>query len=113
MNQIRLTTEQLLAIERWENEGGRISISRRVLEIDRSPEAFLADDATHPSRQNRVRGRRDVSTKLYGYRTTGGVVPGKGINSVSCGTGAKRPSRQSSLACSMRSRELDTKFHQM
>jgi hypothetical protein len=38
---------------------------------------------------------------------------GKGMNSVSPGTGSKRPSAQSRLACSMRSVELDTKFHQM
>src|ERR1700752_3084725 len=37
---------------------------------------------------------------------------GSGINSASPGTGAKRPAFQSALACSMRSRELETKFHQ-
>ena len=34
------------------------------------------------------------------------------MNSLSPGTAAKRPSRQSALACSIRSRELETKFHQ-
>ena len=37
---------------------------------------------------------------------------GSGINSESRGTGANRPLFQSDLACSMRSRELETKFHQ-
>jgi hypothetical protein len=38
---------------------------------------------------------------------------GSGMNSVSPGTGVKRPVFQSSLASSMRSRRDDTKFHQM
>ena len=37
---------------------------------------------------------------------------GSGMNSASPGTGAKRPAFQSTFARSMRSRELETKFHQ-
>ena len=37
---------------------------------------------------------------------------GRGIHSVSPGTAANRPSRQSAFACSMRSARLETKFHQ-
>jgi hypothetical protein len=35
------------------------------------------------------------------------------MNSVSPGTGRKRPDLQSSFACSIRSFRDDTKFHQM
>jgi hypothetical protein len=35
------------------------------------------------------------------------------MNSVSPGTGVKRPLFQFSFACSMRSRREETKFHQM
>jgi hypothetical protein len=38
---------------------------------------------------------------------------GSGMNSVSPGTGPKRPDFQSSFADSIRSRRDDTKFHQM
>lgn len=38
---------------------------------------------------------------------------GSGMNSVSPGTVSKRPAFQSALACSIRSRREDTKFHQM
>ena len=38
---------------------------------------------------------------------------GSGMNSVSSGTASKRPAFQSCLACSIRSFEEDTKFHQM
>jgi hypothetical protein len=38
---------------------------------------------------------------------------GSGMNSVSPGTGVKRPLFQFSFACSMRSRREETKFHQM
>ena len=40
-------------------------------------------------------------------------LSGSGMNSGSPGTLAKRPSRQSALACSMRSLLDDTKFHQI
>ena len=42
-----------------------------------------------------------------------GSHSGSGMNSASPGTGVKRPACQSAFACSMRSFELDTKFHQM
>jgi hypothetical protein len=38
---------------------------------------------------------------------------GCGMNSVSPGAGSNRPACQSSFACSIRSFELETKFHQM
>src|SRR5215475_4349309 len=38
---------------------------------------------------------------------------GSGMNSVSPGTGVKRPVFQSCFACSMRSFDEETKFHQM
>src|SRR6185312_7774176 len=38
---------------------------------------------------------------------------GSGMNSCSCGTGAKRPDFQSCFACSIRSLLEETKFHQM
>ena len=56
----------------------------------------------------------DAHRALEGRATTGKVllVPwsGSGIRSGSPGTAGKRSARQSAFACSMRSRELDTKF---
>jgi hypothetical protein len=43
----------------------------------------------------------------------GDLHSGSGMNSVSRGTGSKRPVFQSSLACSIRCLLEDTKFHQM
>jgi hypothetical protein len=65
--------------------------------------------ATRPSTapQDEVRKRFTGFTVLRFYPS------GRGMNSVSPGTGAKRPDFQSSLASSMRSRRDDTKFHQM
>jgi hypothetical protein len=41
------------------------------------------------------------------------IYSGKGMNSASPGTGGNLPCFQSSFACSIRSLELETKFHQM
>ena len=41
-----------------------------------------------------------------------GGYSGNGMNSASPATRSKRPARQSDLACSIRSRRLETKFHQ-
>src|SRR5258708_37407063 len=46
-------------------------------------------------------------------RKEGTVHSGSGMNSVSLGTCAKRPLFQSALACSIRSLEEETKFHQI
>ena len=47
-----------------------------------------------------------------GIHVVAGDYSGKGMNSVSPGTFGNRPSRQSAFACSIRSIELETKFHQ-
>src|SRR4051812_47984768 len=49
----------------------------------------------------------------YGYRTTADPISGSGMDPVSSGMGTNRPALQSSFACSIRSFELETKFHQM
>ena len=48
MNNKRLTTEQMLSIERWENEGGKISISQGSTQTAHHLESIRTDKLDHP-----------------------------------------------------------------
>ena len=75
--------------------------------IRRRPQSSEHDE-TRPRRTSISRLRVEVRPWM-----TGTVTTGSGMNSVSPGTAGNRPSFQSALACSIRSFELETKFHQM
>jgi hypothetical protein len=57
-------------------------------------------------------GWNELNGTFAGFEADNPDHSGSGMNSESPGTGAKRPPFQSAFACSIRSRELDTKFHQ-
>src|SRR5262249_9240959 len=70
-------------------------------------------EASPPENKLQFRGLRRGKERNLHFLAENGQRSGSGMNSLSPGTLAKRPSFQSSLALSIRSCDDDTKFHQL